>query len=199
MIIGICGFQGAGKDTMANILVKEYGYERISFAGILKDILSVLFDWDRKMLEGLTPESREWREKKDEWWSNKLKKNITPRRMLQEIGTDIFRNHFHPEIWVQCVENRLRKVENKSVVISDCRFKNEIEMIKKMGGYIIQINRNVPDWYNDFKLNKIKLEDIKGIHSSEIDWLKVKADFEIENKSSISELKKNIKKLLEFN
>ena len=188
MIIGLCGFQGSGKDTLANILVNDYGYIRLSFAGILKDVVSILFDWDRDKLEGLTEESRLWREAKDEWWSEKLLRDITPRRMLQEIGTDLFRNNFHCDIWLNCLENKLRKYKNKNVVISDCRFKNEIKMIKKYKGFIFQLNRNLPNWYNDYKLGKVKLDEI-GLHSSEIEWLICKPDFEIDNSNSINELK----------
>lgn len=55
-IISLCGFSVAGKDTVAKILVDKYGYEKLSFAGAVKDVLSVLFGWDREMLEGLTEE-----------------------------------------------------------------------------------------------------------------------------------------------
>ena len=66
-IIAICGFQGSGKDTLADILVNNYGYTRVSFAGAVKDVAAVIFSWDREMLEGRTKESREKREEIDEW------------------------------------------------------------------------------------------------------------------------------------
>ena len=98
-IVAICGFQGSGKDTLASILIEKYGYKKLSFAGAVKDVASVVFSWDRKMLEGDTKESREWREKVDEWWSKKLGlPNLTPRYILQQFGTDLFRNHFHKDI-----------------------------------------------------------------------------------------------------
>jgi hypothetical protein len=53
-IIAICGFQGAGKDTLADILVNNYGFIRVSFAGAVKDVASAIFGWDREMLEGRT-------------------------------------------------------------------------------------------------------------------------------------------------
>ena len=103
-IIAICGFQGSGKDTLANILTKNYGYKKLSFGGTVKDVASIIFNWDRKMLEGDTKESREWREKVDVWWSNKLGiNNLTPRYILQYVGTDLFRNHFHKDIWINCI------------------------------------------------------------------------------------------------
>ena len=63
MIIGLSGNIGSGKDTIANYLVDKYNFRKVSFASKLKDIVSILYDWDRIMLEGNTPESREWREK----------------------------------------------------------------------------------------------------------------------------------------
>ena len=54
MIIGLCGLIGSGKGTVADILVDEHKFEKISFADKVKDAVSVLFDWDREMLEGET-------------------------------------------------------------------------------------------------------------------------------------------------
>ena len=65
LIIGICGFQGSGKDTVADYLVNTHDFRRISFAGTLKDAVSAIFGWDRELLEGRTRESREWREQID--------------------------------------------------------------------------------------------------------------------------------------
>ena len=62
MIIGICGFIGSGKDTVADYLVNFHGFRRESFANSLKDAVAVVFGWDRILLEGRTKEAREWRE-----------------------------------------------------------------------------------------------------------------------------------------
>ena len=66
MIIGICGFIGGGKDTIADYLVNVQHFRRVSFAGALKDAVSSVFGWNREMLEGRTQESRNWREQRDE-------------------------------------------------------------------------------------------------------------------------------------
>ena len=79
-LIAICGFQGSGKDTLANILIEKYGYTKVSFGGILKDAISIIFNWDRDLLEGTTIKSREWRETVDDWWAKRLDiPNLTPR------------------------------------------------------------------------------------------------------------------------
>ena len=54
MIIGICGFIGSGKDTIADYLVNLHHFRRESFANTLKDAVAQVFGWDRTMLEGRT-------------------------------------------------------------------------------------------------------------------------------------------------
>jgi hypothetical protein len=71
MIIGVCGFIGSGKDTIADYLVNIHEYRRESFANTLKDAVSAVFGWDRTMLEGRTKQAREWREQVDPWWSKR--------------------------------------------------------------------------------------------------------------------------------
>ena len=50
MIIGVCGFIGSGKDTIADYLTNFHGFRRESFAGSLKDAVAQVFGWDRTML-----------------------------------------------------------------------------------------------------------------------------------------------------
>ena len=147
-IIGICGLIGNGKDTAAGFLIEE-GYERISFAGVLKDVCANLFGWDRILLEGNTPESRAFRERPDRWWEERLGiDNFTPRYALQHIGTDVFREHFHKDIWVAAAERRIMATD-KNVVISDARFFNELQAIKNLGGEIAVVWRNdPPEWWD---------------------------------------------------
>jgi hypothetical protein len=194
-IIAICGFQGAGKDTLANILIEKYGYTKLSFAGAVKDVASCIFGWDREMLEGTTPESRKQREIIDEWWSKRLNiPNLTPRWVLQNFGTDLFRNHFHPEIWVACVEKKISKYDK--VVITDCRFENEINAIKNLGGKIVHIYRKeLPSWFNDFKEGKV--DPPKNLHSSEWSFIKSNFDITINNNSdNINDLNQYIDLLI---
>lgn len=69
MIVGLVGFIGAGKGTVADLLVERHDFFKESFANSLKDACSSIFGWNREMLEGDTPESRAWREQPDKWWS----------------------------------------------------------------------------------------------------------------------------------
>ena len=147
-IIGICGWKSAGKDTIGNWLTENKGFTKDSFAKSLKNITAALFGWDRKLLEGDTPESRQWRETPDHWWEqhldwpnhkgSKISPRFTPRFALQYLGTEIFRDCLHPDIWVLSLKRRL--LNKDKVVITDCRFVNELQMIKELGGILVWVN-----------------------------------------------------------
>jgi hypothetical protein len=198
MIIGICGFQSSGKDTIGEFLINKYGFKKLSFAGALKDIVSIMFGWSRDKLEGVNKEDREWREVVDPWWSEQLQMpNLTPRYVLQYFGTDIFRKYFHQDIWIKIVENQLIKfIEyNQNIVITDCRFKNEIDLISQYGGKIIHVYRNLPYWFEDYKKG-IEFEEVKKLHPTETAWIKNKMDYDIENDKTKEELYKKIENII---
>ena len=87
-VIGVCGLIGSGKGTVADILVQNFQYEKISFADKLKDGVSAVFGWDRELLEGDTDRSRLWRERTDEFWTKETGAEVSPRLILQLFGTD---------------------------------------------------------------------------------------------------------------
>ena len=208
MIIGITGLISSGKDTIADYLTTYQGFKRISFAASLKDAVAAVFDWDRESLEGTTKASRVWREQKDEWWSNRLKMDITPRWVLQYWGTDVCRNHFHNDIWVASVEHRLLN-SKEDIVITDCRFSNEVAAIKNAGGIAIRVQRGLnPEWYDSaiaynrgpngnvsWALSKMQLDNMK-IHASEYSSVGLKYDHVIENNGTIDSLHEKIKNLI---
>ena len=126
MIIGVVGFIGSGKDTIADYLVNNHGYRRESFANTLKDAVASVFGWDRVMLEGRTKQAREWREQIDPWWAERLSiPELTPRWVLQYWGTEVCRKAFHDDIWITSLENKLRRTKD-DIVISDCRFPTKL-------------------------------------------------------------------------
>jgi len=194
MIVGICGLQGTGKDTIGSILVNKYGFKKLSYASALKDIISLIFGWDREMMEGTTVESRKWREQVDKWWALRLNiPNLTPRYVLQYFGTDLFRNHFHNEIWVAVVEKQLTQYKN--IVITDCRFPNEISILKKYNGFLIKVSRGImPKWYTDYNNNLITSSTLENlnIHPSEYSWINQEFKYEVINDGSIEDLEEKI-------
>jgi hypothetical protein len=209
MIIGVCGFIGSGKDTIADYLVNFHGFRRESFANSLKDAVAQVFGWDRTMLEGRTKQAREWREQVDPWWAERLNMpNLTPRLMLQLWGTEVCRKGFHDDIWIASLENKLRNSKD-DIVISDCRFPNEIKSIRNAGGQIVWVKRGeLPEWYDwAFSVNqgefqnftwstsKLRLEQ-SGIHASETAWVGTKFDAEFDNNGSIDDLFLQIKDLV---
>ncbi len=195
MIIGICGFQSSGKDTIADYLVKNYNFIKLSFAGVLKDIIAIIFGWSRDKLEGITKEDREWREQVDLWWSNELNMpQLTPRYVMQYFGTELFRNHWHPDIWTKVIEKKLNTYNN--IVITDCRFTNEMEMLKKYNCKFIHVYRNIPYWFNDYKNGKDDIKEANEMHQSNKEWIRFPCDFEIINDTCIDNLYDKINEYL---
>ncbi len=209
MIVGILGLKGSGKDTIGNYLIENYNFEKIAYAGALKDAICCIFGWDRNMMEGATEESRKWREEVDEYWG------FSPREMMQRIGTDLFRKQIKDDIWIKSLKLKLEKMTQgpfkmkTNVVITDCRFNNEIDLIKEKGGIIILVEREPPSWINiieDFKAGKttedvtVSLLQKTGIHESE--WrcyLYNDIDYYVKNTGTLEDLKNKIKMIFKFN
>ena len=204
MIIGFVGFIGSGKDTAADYLVNFHGFRRDSFANTLKDAVANVFGWDRTLLEGRTAEARAWREEVDTWWAERLNMpNLTPRWVLQYWGTEVCRQGFHDDIWIASVENKMRKTTD-NIVISDVRFPNEIRAIHNAGGIVVRVQRGVkPHWYDvAIQANKgvesaQKFLKKEGIHTSETAWVGGKIDHVLSNDTSIDDLYRQIKNLVE--
>ncbi len=200
-IIGICGLIGHGKDTVAGNLI-EQGFQRISFAGVLKDACANIFGWDRILLEGNTSESRVFREQVDEWWAKRLGiPNFTPRWALQHVGTDVFRTHFHPDIWVAACERQV-ELTDKNVVISDCRFYNELDVIKRLGGKTTVVwRKEKPQWW-DYAVrsntkNQIDLMTrYPDVHKSEYSWAGWDFDIEFDNSKDLEHLYSQVSDVL---
>ena len=207
-IIGVCGFIGSGKDTIADYLVNLHHFRRESFANTLKDAVAQVFGWDRTMLEGRTKQAREWREQVDPWWAERLGiPHLTPRFILQQWGTEVCRKNFHDDIWIASLENKLRNSKD-DVVISDCRFPNEIAAIKKAGGIVVRVVRGAePEWYqlavsrnrgpngnSSWALSGRRLEQL-GIHASETSWVGTKFDAVLDNNGTLEDLYQQVKQL----
>jgi hypothetical protein len=203
MIIGFVGLIGSGKDMAADILVEEFDYFKESFANSVKDIVSIIFDWNRTWLEGEDKHSREWRETPIEYWSEAFGYEVTPRKMLQIIGTEAGRNIIHPDIWIHTTFRRMHPWND--YVISDVRFPNEVRSIQNAGGKVFRIRRGEdPEWMQHVQRLEYDAEGLESymrvkypnVHQSEWACANIKFDMIVENDSGFLELREKIRQLL---
>lgn len=208
MFVGILGLIGSGKGTVASRLVEKHNFRQDSFAASLKDACADIFGWERHLLEGDTKESRKWREEPDLWWAHTLDRpGFSPRQALQLMGTDVIRNGFDDRIWLLSVLNRYQRNSSQSVVISDVRFRNEVDFIKNNGGRLIHVIRGeLPAWYTVAQqanngdlpsLNRM-LTEFSTVHRSEWDWIGTPIDFLMHNDGTLDDLYTEIDKVVEY-
>jgi len=129
-LIGIGYRARAGKDTVGDILEQSFGYERYSFAHILKEVCY--------MLAGSL-------ESGDEFKENVQLCGLTGRQLLIAVGKAL-REHVSPNVWIDALDLPGALVTYDRVVITDVRFPNEAAKIKELGGILIEVRRpGLPD------------------------------------------------------
>lgn len=121
-LIGLMGKIGSGKTTVAQILVNNYGFVKVSFADALKQMLvnAKIITYDEAFVNK-TPYARE---------------------MLQKIGTDLIRNQIDKDFWVKqtaILIDKLRKKGIDKIVIDDVRFPNEHQFVINQDGIIVKV------------------------------------------------------------
>lgn len=169
MLIGIIGKKESGKDTLGDYLVNNYQYQKYSFALPLKKVCKELFLLDDEQLINHT-----LKETIDTRWG------LSPRQMLQKVGTDLIRNNINENFWILHFKFWYNNNKN-NIVITDCRFQNEVNIIKELGGIVIKLNRNT--------------ERIDTHISEDIDKL-TGFDYTLDNNSTKEQLYKSIDTLL---
>lgn len=201
-IIGISARKRRGKDTVAEYLIEHHGFQRYSFADPLKRGAMELFGFTEEQMWG------DLKEVVDPRW------NMTPRRVLQLLGTQLlqFDIHKHLEegeftykgepigrtIWVHrfrlWIEDEVNKIKEEFgddakllVSIADVRFPHEAEPIRELGGEIWKIERPSLDQQETNSMDE---------HASEMEVDNIKEDKLIINDGTLEELYEKIEKNL---
>ncbi len=180
MIVSFSGRKQVGKTTLANFLIKEKGFVKISFADELKNIACELYDLDRneisneKYKEAELNHGLQWNDE----YCNRLKSILkidfdfnytdrwfsTRREMLQFLGTEILRQYdedFHVNSIKKIIENN----PDINYVLDDTRFKNEISLLKNNGATCIYVIRpdNIDNYSNHSIEIDIRRKDVENI------------------------------------
>ncbi len=138
-LIGLSGYARSGKDTVADFLVANHGFTKVSFAQPMRDALYALnpkIDYDLRLQEII-----------DFWGWDGYKASEHGdeiRALMQRLGTDVARKQWYEGFWVDlAIDKALELLDTgKNVVFTDARFPNEAEMIKYYDGQVWRIERD---------------------------------------------------------
>ena len=175
-VIGICGKKFNGKDTIADHIVKNYGYTKISLGDPIKHALKEIFCFTDEQLWGSKKEIV------DHYW------NITPRELMQYFGTNCFRDKFgsdYPQIgdniWVLVLRRKIQKLIEEGItkiIVPDLRFPNEEAVIREFNGTVIRVIRTSIN-INDIHVSENLSEQINSdyvIYNDNIEQLYIDTD-----------------------
>jgi hypothetical protein len=170
MIIGITGRAGSGKDTVADHLALNYGFKKIGLADPIKRCVQDIFGISDGVMQ-----DRALREQEVHQWPG-----WTVRKLLQFVGTELFREKIHPDIWVRSCCTRILTSDILNWVIPDVRFDNEDRGLRLVFG----------DHYKLIRVTRPGVEGAPGGipgHASEA-GLSGDPDLELMNAGGLEEL-----------
>lgn len=129
--VAITGPIHSGKTTVANMLVKDLDYTRLSFADALRDELATAIAGnDLQHKRALLAEMRDPIRKA--FW----------RQTLQWWGTELRRQRYGADYWVDKTREHIKANPDKLFVVDDCRFPNEYEMLKELDFLFVRLEAN---------------------------------------------------------
>jgi len=134
------GSAGAGKSTVANRLVAKHGFTELALAAPMKRFLADLFDWPLSMLNGETAGKNVG----DPRYPRPDGTLLSPREAMILLATEWGRNCY-PTIWVEYAIRKATELER--VVMSDVRFRNELEQLKAAGAITVRVKRPVKELF----------------------------------------------------
>jgi hypothetical protein len=132
MLIGLLGEARSGKDTVADAILSRYRGRRMSFAAPLKAVARMVYDLSEAQVNGDLKEQID------------VRYDVTPRYILQVLGTDAFRKLIYNNTWVDYWARAYSKTFDPTevTIITDVRFKNEMQAIKDEKGVIWKLVRD---------------------------------------------------------
>lgn len=169
-LIGIAGKARSGKDTVANFAVAAIGGYRYSFAEPIRAMLAPL---------GVNMNDPYWQARKEDIIPAL---GVSPRRMMQTLGTEWGRQLINPDLWLIMAHQRLLQ-SGPGMIVSDVRFNNEADWVRRQGGLIIHVFR--PD-----------AETVEP-HSSEQGVALHDSDVRLFNSGTLEELQSCVRELLD--
>ena len=186
MIVGLSGFKGSGKDTVAAYLVKKHDFERKAFADPMKQSIAALLDIPfaeiNKYKMDTTVNVAVLRNADQSYFqSSYLAKPFTFREFLQRYGTEAHREVFGQDFWLEYTLPSNGYYHGRNIVVTDVRYSNEAKRVKDFGGSI---------WF----INRITNRSAFDPHSSET--LDFGTDVTIPNNSTIEDLYDRIEEAL---
>jgi hypothetical protein len=188
-IIALSGYGTCGKDTIADILVSDYGFTKYAWADTLRlavEALNPIVAWDEQAGSGPI----RYVDALNQYGYNEAKARFPEfRRVLQYLGTDVGRKLIDDNVWVDATFKRIQRERSLSdnIVIPDTRFKNEafaVQTRPESKNYIVRVNRPGVGPVTD--------------HPSETDLDDWDFDYIINNNGTIDDLGYEVEKLCLF-
>lgn len=138
LIVSLSGYATSGKDATAKFFVQDYGFQRYAFADLMREALRQLDPYVEAeggfvRLTRLLDFS--------EGWDHAKVTYPEVRRLMQVFGTEVGRSLLGDDVWVQALFNQLDREKPERVVITDCRFPNEIAAVREAGGFPLWVSR----------------------------------------------------------
>lgn len=177
MIIGLSGYAQTGKDTVAEHLIKQYGYRRVAFADPIRE---ALYKLNPQVSLGEFSHVHLSQAVNGLGWEETKRQSPETRRLLQVMGTEVGREMFGQDFWVNQAMKNAGKFDK--IVLTDVRFPNEFRAIKAREGIVIRIVKPGTGAVNE--------------HASETALDNFSFDATIVNDGSIYELSQKIDSLI---
>lgn len=165
MIIGLTGHLGSGKDTVADYLVDHYGFKKVGFSDQLYEAVEALFDIDHAAALQYKNDQNITVGLYNDAALEPLLVEYSFREFLQRFGTEMGRDVWGEDFWVDRFEDEYleyeRKIpDNQDLVVRDVRFNNEAKLLQEYNGFVWLITR--PEHDGDAH------ESEQGIHEGHI-------------------------------